>query len=83
MATFFQSLGWGQPDFPADAMDAAAKLMLSLLRDMAKEMTPSWQTLHLDSLIQGMVKVLPSVRTLLTQVQCQTDMPDISGSHDA
>lgn len=65
---FFQSLGWGQSAFPADAEDAAVKLMLSLLKDMGKEMTPRWQSAHLDRVINTIVEWLPNSKTLLTQV---------------
>ena len=68
VATFFQSLGWGQSAFSADADDAAAQLMLSVLKDMGKEMPPRWQSMHMDRVIQSLVRLLPQSKALLTQV---------------
>lgn len=67
VATLFQSVGW-RPALPADANNAAAKLMLSFLKDLVTEMTLRWQNAHLTKMIQSMVKHTPCIRTLLTQV---------------
>ena len=68
VAKFFQSLGWGQSAFSPDAEDLAAKLMLSLLKDMSKEMPARWQKTHLDMVVESMVRLLPRSRSLLQQV---------------
>ena len=48
--------------------DDAAKLMLSLLNDMSREMPWRWQKVHLDRVIESMVRLLPRSKTLLSQV---------------
>ena len=68
VATFFHSLGWGQSAFSADAEDSAAKLMLSLLKDMGMEMSPWWQKTYLDTAIESMVRLLPRSERLVKQV---------------
>ena len=78
VAEFFHSLGWGQPAFPADIEDAAAKLMLSLLKDMGKEMPWRWQKVHLDRVVESMVRLLPRSKALLNQVY----MPTLLCAHD-
>ena len=69
VATLFQSLGYGQPDFPAEAKDAAALYMLSLFSDV-KEMSPYWQTCNLERMLKSMIQLLPSIKILMTQVCC-------------
>ena len=72
VAKFFHSLGWGESAISADTEDAAAKLMLSLLKDMGKEMPWRWQKAHLDRVIESMVTLLPRSKTLLNQVYMLT-----------
>lgn len=72
VARFFHSLGWGQSAFSADTEDAAAKLMLSLLKNMCTEMSWQWQKANLDRVLDRMVRMLPGSRTLLNQVYMPT-----------
>ena len=70
VATLFQGVGLGQPDFAPEAHAPAVKLMLRLLDDM-KAMSMYWQRNNLEAVFRRMIQEENSIKVLLQEVSAQ------------
>lgn len=70
VATLFQGVGLGQPDFAPEAHEPAVKLMLRFLDDL-KAMWPSWQKDNLEAVLRRMIQLEDSIKVLLQEVTAQ------------